>query len=252
MRRRSLLALAALPVAAARAQDAPVCSGTHAALCALAARVGADGSNTHALLVQRGGSTLAEACFTGTDRPAGDWFARSVAFTAGHPHDLRSISKSVTGLVAGIVHGRGQPDLQQLVRDHIPELADLATPQRRLITVQHLLDMTVGWDWDESSVPYSNPAYSETRMALAFDRNRHLLGLPMLHAPGSRWASRRSPGGPTAPAARWRSRACGCARASWPASAACCSTAASGRAARWCLPTGSPTPWPPACRPVTA
>lgn len=90
MRRRSLLALAALPAAAAAAQHAPACSGSHPALCALAARVGADGSNTHALLVQRGGSTLAEAYFTGTDRPSGDCFARSVAFTADHPHDLRS------------------------------------------------------------------------------------------------------------------------------------------------------------------
>jgi CubicO group peptidase (beta-lactamase class C family) len=91
-------------------------------------------------------------------------------------------------LVAGIVHGRGQLDLQQPVMDSFPELADLATPERRQITVQHLLDMTVGWQWDEWTVPYSDPANSETRMALAFDRNRHLLGLPMLHTPGTRWA----------------------------------------------------------------
>jgi CubicO group peptidase (beta-lactamase class C family) len=188
MRRRSLLALAALPLADAHAQDSPACTGSHAALCTLLATAGSDGSNTHAVLVQRGASTLAEAYFTGADRPSGDWFARSVAFTADHPHDLRSISKSVTGLVAGIVHGRGQLDLQQPVLDSFPELADLATPERRRITVQHLLDMTVGWEWDEASVPYSDPANSETRMALAFDRNRHLLGLPMLHTPGSQWA----------------------------------------------------------------
>ena len=192
MHRRRLLALAALPVmpmAAARAQDtAPICSGSDATLCALAARVAGDGSNTHALLVQRGGSTLAEAYFTGRDKPSGDWLEREVVFTADHPHDLRSISKSVTGLVAGIVHGRGQLDLQQPVLDSFPELADLATPARRQVTVQHLLDMTVGWEWDETSVSYGNLANSETRMALALDRNRHLLGLPMLHPPGTQWA----------------------------------------------------------------
>lgn len=192
MHRRRLLALAALPVmpmAAARAQGtAPACSGSDATLCALAARVAGDGSNTHALLVQRGGSTLAEAYFTGRDKPSGDWLEREVVFTADHPHDLRSISKSVTGLVAGIVHGRGQLDLQQPVLDSFPELADLATPERRQITVQHLLDMTVGWEWDEWTVPYGNLANSETRMALALDRNRHLLGLPMLHTPGTQWA----------------------------------------------------------------
>lgn len=192
MHRRRLLALAALPllpVAAARAQHAaPACSGAHAGLCALADQVAGDGSNTHALLVQRGGDTLAEAYFTGRDKPSGDWFERTVAFTADHPHDLRSITKSVTGLVAGIVHGRGQLDLQQPVLDDFPELADLATPAHRQITVQHLLDMTVGWDWDESSMPYTSLANSETRMTLAPDRHRHLLGLPLLHPPGTRWA----------------------------------------------------------------
>ena len=188
MHRRRWLTLAALPLAVRAQGTAAACSGSHAGLCALAAQVAGDGSNTHALLVQRGGITLAEAYYTGRDRPSGDWFEREVAFTADHPHDLRSISKSVTGLVAGIVHGRGQLDLQQPVLDSFPELADLATPAHRQITVQHLLDMTVGWDWDETSVSYADPANSETRMALVPDRNRHLLGLPLLHTPGSRWA----------------------------------------------------------------
>ena len=164
MHRRGLLALAALPAmptAAVRAQDAAAaCSGSHAGLCALAAQVAGDGSNTHALLVQRGSTTLAEACYAGRDRPSGDWLEREVVFTAEHPHDLRSISKGITGL---------------------------ATPAHRQITVQHLLDMTVGWDWDETSVSYGSPANSETRMAAAPDRNRHLLGLPL---DGGQWQGR--------------------------------------------------------------
>ncbi len=188
MRRRDLLALA--PWAGCAWADLPTgtCNGSHAALCAALATAASDGSNTHAVLVQRGADTLAEMYFNGRDKPSGDWFEHAVQFTADHPHDLRSISKSVTGLVAGIVHGRGQLALDQPVMEFFPELADLASTERRQITVQHLLDMTVGWDWNESSVPYGNPANSETQMVLAPDRNRHLLGLPMLHAPGTRWA----------------------------------------------------------------
>lgn len=188
MRRRTLLALAPLPLSAWG--DTPVagCSGSDAALCRLISAAGSDGSNTHAVLVQRGATTLAEAYFSGRDKPSGNWFERAVVFTAEHPHDLRSISKSVTGLVAGIVHGRGQLALEQPVLDFFPELADLASTERRQIRVQHLLDMTVGWDWNESDVPYTSLANSETRMVLAPDRNRHLLGLPMLHAPGTHWA----------------------------------------------------------------
>ena len=160
------------------------CSGSDAALCRLVSAAGSDGSNTHAVLVQRGANTLAEVYFTGRDKPQGAWFEREVSFTAEHPHGLRSISKSVTALVAGIVHGRGQlGTLEQPVVDFFPEHADLASPERRLITLQHLLDMTVGWDWTEWDVPYTSLANSETRMVLAPDRDRHLLGLPLLHPP---------------------------------------------------------------------
>jgi hypothetical protein len=41
---------------------------------------------------------LAEAYYTGTDKPGGAWFSRTVTFDAETLHDLRSISKSVVGL----------------------------------------------------------------------------------------------------------------------------------------------------------
>ena len=186
MRRRALLALArGFGGAAASALS---CNGTNAALCQLIHAAGSDGSNTHAVLVQRGSTTLAEAYFVGRDKPSGAWFEREVAFSAEHAHDMRSISKSVTGLVAGIVQGRGLLSLDQPVLDFSPELADLASATQWQITVRHLLDMTVGWAWNESDVPDTDPANSETQMVLAPDRNRHLLGLPMLFAPGSHWA----------------------------------------------------------------
>lgn len=198
MHRRGFLALTALPaLARSQAPDAAAgpCSGD-AALCRPIDAAGRDGSNTHAVLVQRGPATLAEAYFTGRDKPSGAWFEREVAFTPEHLHDLRSISKSVTGLLAGIVLARdaaappGLPALRldQPVFDYFPEHADLATPERRRITVQHLLDMTTGWQWDEWNVSYASLANSETRMVLASDRDRHLLGLPLDHPPGTQWA----------------------------------------------------------------
>lgn len=188
MHRRTLLGLAALPLAGLARAEPGDCTGSDAALRRLVSAAGSDGSNTHAVLVQRGADTLAEVYFTGSDKPSGDWFEREVRFSAEHAHDMRSISKSVTGLVAGIVHGRGQLALDRPVLDAFPELADLATPERRQITVQHLLDMTVGWDWNEWDVPYGSLANSETQMVLAPDRDRHLLGLALRHAPGSHWA----------------------------------------------------------------
>jgi len=193
MHRRHLL-ISTLSVAGAMAgavavaaEPAAPCSGD-AALCRLLDAAGSDGSNTHAVLVQRGQTTLAEAYFTGRDRPGGAWLEREVRFSADDPHDLRSVSKSVTGLVAGILHGQGRLPLDMPVLGALPELAASAAPGWAKVQVQHLLDMTVGWDWDEWDVPYTNPANSETQLNLAADRDRHLLGLPIVHPPGRRWA----------------------------------------------------------------
>ena len=195
IRRRDGLALAAagiascaaLPLQLARAQASPMCMGDDA-LCRLISPAGLDQSNTHAVLVEQGGRVRAEAYFRGLDKPSGRWFEQTVDFSPETPHDMRSITKSVVGLLAGIVHGRGQlGPLDTPVFDFFPEHADLATPERRQITVQHLLDMTPGWQWREWDLPYTDAGNSETRMGLAPDRDRYLLDLPLLHTPGSHW-----------------------------------------------------------------
>lgn len=198
IRRRDGLALAAAGIAACALsplhpafaqspQPAEVCTGEQA-LCRLLTPAGGDHSNTHAVLVEQAGRIRAEAYFRGQDKPSGRWIEQTVDFRPETPHDLRSITKSVVGLLAGIVHGRGQlGPLDTPVFDHFPEHADLATPERRQITVQHLLDMTPGWQWREWDLPYTDPANSETGMGLALNRDRHLLDLPLLHTPGSHW-----------------------------------------------------------------
>jgi len=47
--------------------------------------------------------------------------------------------------------------------------------------------MTMGTDWDELSVPYSDPTSSEIAMDMAPDRYRFVLGAPVVMEPGHRW-----------------------------------------------------------------
>jgi CubicO group peptidase (beta-lactamase class C family) len=47
--------------------------------------------------------------------------------------------------------------------------------------------MTMGTDWDELSVPYSDPTNSEIAMDMAPDRYRFILGAPVVMEPGRRW-----------------------------------------------------------------
>jgi len=69
-------------------------------------------------------------------------------------------------------------------REHA-DLADKAGRNR--LTVQHVLTMTMGTDWDESSLVYSDPRNSETATDNAPDRYRYVLERPVVDAPGKHW-----------------------------------------------------------------
>ncbi len=62
------------------------------------------------------------------------------------PHLNFSVTKSIAGLLAGILIHRGAVDPERRVRDYIPEMA---SPGYGDATVRNLLDMTVGLHFDE-------------------------------------------------------------------------------------------------------
>ena len=69
-----------------------------------------------------------------------------------------------------------------------PEYADLAGKEGRdRLTIQHVLTMTMGTDWDESSLPYSDPRNSEIAMDNAPDRYRYILERRVVDTPGAHW-----------------------------------------------------------------
>ena len=62
------------------------------------------------------------------------------------PHILFSVTKSVVGLLAGILVGRGQLDPDRPIADYLPEVAGSGFDGA---TVRNLLDMTVGLGFQE-------------------------------------------------------------------------------------------------------
>lgn len=196
----ALLACAAGPVAGQSACGAPseIGDGWTAAspsealfdlpgFCAAARVTATPEANFHGIVVERRGKLVAELYFRDTDRPLGAWLSRQVQFAPEVRHDLRSISKSVIGLLVGIAHDQGRlADLNAPMIGFFPEHADLATPERRTVTLRHLLTMTAGMEWDESG-SYARLDNSETRMSFAWDRIRYVLERPIVARPGSRF-----------------------------------------------------------------
>ncbi|MBX3622198.1 MAG: serine hydrolase [Rhizobacter sp.] len=144
-------------------------------------------ANLHGIVVDQHHTLQFEAYFEGDDHPAGAWFSRHVSFTPDELHDLRSITKSFTGLLVGVALHRGQiKTLDQPVIDFFPEYAELKTPERSRITLAHLLTMTHGLEWDESG-SYARLGNSETRMRFASDPDRYVFEREVVAPPGTRF-----------------------------------------------------------------
>lgn len=155
--------------------------------------------NLHGVVAVRAGQIFFERYFAGPD--AGRYPLGVVRFGPETLHDMRSVSKSIVGLLYGIaLAARCVPAPEAALLPPFPEYPDLADDTaRRCLTVRHALTMTLGMDWDEVALPYTDPRNGETAMNNAADRYRYVLERPIVERPGERWTYN---GGATALLAR--------------------------------------------------
>ncbi len=140
--------------------------------------------NVHGIVVLRGGKLVLERYFTGRDNTRG----RDIGVVAFQPdtlHDLRSVSKSIVSLLYGIALTQGRvPPPEAPLFDSFPEYRDLAKDGREKLTIHHVLTMTMGTEWNETGIPYTDRRNSEIAMDLAPDRYRFILERKVVQAPG--------------------------------------------------------------------
>lgn len=116
-------------------------------------------THTDAFLVMRRNTILFERYWNG--------------MRADDPHILMSVSKSVTGALAGVLVECGQLDPDAPVTDYVPQAANGAYADA---TVRHLLDMTVGVRFEED---YVDPAGDVARYRVAMNWNPPADGTPV-------------------------------------------------------------------------
>ncbi len=141
----------------------------------------------HGVLIIHKGQILAEQYFPGRDESWGQSLGVRHLDASGL-HDLRSVTKSIAGLLYGIALNEGLvPGLDESLVAQFPQYDDLAADaKRRKMTVRHALSMTMGTEWNED-LPYTDLRNSEIAMEMAADRYRFVLDRPMVHEPGARW-----------------------------------------------------------------
>lgn len=141
----------------------------------------------HVVLSARSEEVFLQHYAEGNDEEWGRQIGR-VAFDAGTLHDLRSVTKSIVGLLYGIALDKGLvPPPEAPLFAQFPEYPDLTSDAARSkITIGNALTMTLGMEWDENR-PYSDPENSEIAMENAPDRYRFILERPIVAEPGTGW-----------------------------------------------------------------
>lgn len=102
-------------------------------------------------------------------------------------HDMHSVSKSFTSTLIGIALQQG---LIESVDEHVLDLFPEYTPanpdsRKSDITIEHLVSMSAGLEWDESSLPYTDPDVNDIGgMMASSDVVQYVLDKPMINDPG--------------------------------------------------------------------
>lgn len=141
--------------------------------------------NTHGVLVEHDGQKIYEEYFPGKDerwgQPIGDRL-----LDANGLHDLRSVTKSVTSAVLGIALGdQITAALKRPIDSFLPKIK--ARPELEAVTLHHVLTMTAGLQWNEMTVPYTNPQNDELQMYATKEPVAMVLARPVVQRPGSAW-----------------------------------------------------------------
>jgi CubicO group peptidase (beta-lactamase class C family) len=104
----------------------------------------------------------------------------------GDLHTMQSASKSVTSALVGIAIGRGEiPGVQAQMAPYFADFRLKSDEARwNAMTLEHVLTMTTGIQWDESSIAYTDPANSCAGMEKSDDWIQFVLDQPMAADPG--------------------------------------------------------------------
>ena len=148
--------------------------------------------DVHSMLIFRNGMLVFEEYFTGyTYRWDGpDYHGERVTWDRDMLHCVHSVTKSITSACIGIAVEKGLiQSVHQSIFDYLREYRHLETDGRDKITIEHLLTMTSGLDWEEWGIPY----YSKDNPIIGIwfsekDPVTYILDREMTSEPGTRFA----------------------------------------------------------------
>jgi len=104
-------------------------------------------------------------------------------------HSMQSVTKSVTSLLIGIAIGQGKIESTAVPALEFFSEYEISDPDGRKaeMTLEDLLTMRAGFEWDESTVAYTDPRNDCAVMEGSDDWVGFVLGKPLAAEPGTTW-----------------------------------------------------------------
>jgi CubicO group peptidase (beta-lactamase class C family) len=146
--------------------------------------------NVHSLLVVRDGKLVFEEYFRGyTWNYSGDQYRGDfVDFDRDTRHNLASVTKSFTSALVGIAIDQGLiGGVGDKVFSFFPQYTSLQGDGKDQLTLDHLLTMRSGLEWNESEVPYDDARNDLIRLFRVQDPIAYILSKPLVANPGQDW-----------------------------------------------------------------
>jgi len=140
----------------------------------------------HGFLIVKDGKLVVEEYGRGRMYEAGspDNFGPVINFDRDELHILHSVSKSFMSTLVGIAFREGYLlGKDQALLDFFPEHYDAT---KAGITLEHLMTMTSGLEWNEWDVPAMDFQNNDAmRYQMVSDPSAYFLGKPLIHEPGT-------------------------------------------------------------------
>ena len=138
----------------------------------------------HSILIVKDGKLVFEEYFPGY----AFYHGPLTEFNRETKHNLASVTKSFTSALIGLAidHGFIQ-DVNQKLFSFFPEYSNLNNVEKDKITLEHLLTMTSGLEWDESTYLYTDPRNDLSQLWSTNDPIRFILNRPIVTEPGTQF-----------------------------------------------------------------
>jgi CubicO group peptidase (beta-lactamase class C family) len=142
----------------------------------------------HSILIIKDGKLVFEEYYSGYLYDSNDPGANGAYITYDHTvkHFEASVTKSVTSLLVGIAFNQGLiTNLDNKLVYYYPEYSSVLTGQKANISLKHLITMTAGLAWDESSYPYGDPRNDVTMLFITGNPISFILNKDLETIPGT-------------------------------------------------------------------